>query len=114
MRLGVEHDLAVVGTAESVAPAVRHAMSSPIDVLIFDIDSLGDDDTTGIATFRKAQPTSRIVALSLSDDNQTRRAVAEAGADVLIGKHEPAEALLSAIRASPPPSGGRLGGGPVH
>lgn len=103
MRLGVEHDLAVVGTAESVAPAVRHAMSSPIDVLIFDIDRLGNDDTTGIATFRKAQPMSRIVALSLNDDPQTRRAAEEAGADVFVGKHEPAEALIDAIRTSARP-----------
>lgn len=103
MRLGVEDDLAVVGTAENVAPALRHATSSPIDVLIFDVDSLANGDTTDLATFKRAQPTSRVVALSLNDDARTRRAAEEAGADVFVGKHESPEALLGAIRASARP-----------
>lgn len=98
MRLGVEHDLAVVGAAESVAPAVSYAMSSSIDVLIIEIDGLGGEGITGIATFKAARPGARIVVLSFKDDARTRSAATRAGADAFIGKHEPAHALIEAIR----------------
>ena len=56
------------------------------------------DGLTATRTLRASDPSLKVIVLSLFDDAATRVRAMDRGACAFVGKHEPAEQLLSTIR----------------
>ena len=98
LRLGREPDLLVVGEAEDGASALMLARTLEPDVVLMDL-ALPDTDGIELASrLREVLPGGQCVILSLHDSRQNRGRAQMAGVSAFVGKQEPTEVLLSAIR----------------
>lgn len=62
-------------------------------------DGISADVSSGrLDRIKQRQPEMVVVGLSLHDEGVVSRAMAEAGADAYVSKHDPAENLIEAIR----------------
>ena len=104
MQLALEADLEVIGEADNGRDAISFARDAHPDVVLMDVRMEGMDGLTATEILRMSAPTTAIVILSLFDDAGTRLRAANAGARAFIGKHEPIERLLAAIRRVSAPS----------
>jgi DNA-binding NarL/FixJ family response regulator len=100
MRLGLEPDITVVGEAEDGIQAISAAEALHPDVLVMDYEMPNMD---GVETTRKllaSGSNSRVVMLTIHDNAAAKEAATSAGVRAFVGKQEPSEALLAAIRAA--------------
>lgn len=87
------------------AHAAMQAISAlaPADqphVLLLDMDPPGREALAGLRRLTQQHPALRVVVVSLHEDAPLREAALRAGAAAWIGKEQPWEALLSALRGS--------------
>ena len=98
LRLGRERDLAVVGDAADMAGAVQLAPTLRPDVVLVDLLLPDGDGIELIGQLRQVVPKSAYLILSLHDSAHHRRRATAAGVTAFVGKQEPTEVLLTAIR----------------
>jgi two-component system, NarL family, nitrate/nitrite response regulator NarL len=98
LRLGREPDLAVVGDAADMAGAVRLAPQLRPDVVLVDLLLSDGDGIDLVSRLRQVAPRSACLILSLHDSAHNRRRAAAAGIAEFVGKQEPTQVLLTAIR----------------
>ena len=105
MKLALETDMAVIGEAEDSRQALALAARLQPNVILMDVELPRMDGITTTAQLRAIAPHCAVVILSLYDDAKARAQAQAAGAFAFVGKQEPSETLLAAIRraATRPP-----------
>jgi len=98
MRLALEPDLEVVGTARDSQEALMLAHVLAPDVIVMDVQMPGVDGIATIKHLQQAAPTCRVVVLTLNDDKHTRTRAHLAGAHAFVEKQGNSEFLLTEIR----------------
>jgi len=95
--LSEESDVEIVGQAANGREAVDLADRLEPDVVVMDVSMplmSGDEATRRI---KQHQPSTRVVALSMSQDPDTVERMHAAGAEAYVLKTAPSEELLTAI-----------------
>ena len=96
--LTVEPDMEIVGEAASASDAVTMAEELKPDVVLMDVGMPGLSSFEATRQIRKQRPETRVVFLSMYDDEDYLAESVEIGASGYILKESPAEQLVSAIR----------------
>lgn len=100
MRLELEHDMTVVAEAEDGEAALTVAARMAPDVVVLDVRMPRLDGFGAATALGKRSPGSAVVILSMYDNPAARARAVECGAAEFVGKHEPCDALVEAIRAA--------------
>lgn len=98
MRLELESDLVIVGEAQDGSEALRLAVELRPDVVLMDIAMPGLSGLGATEALHPLTERSAVVVHSFRDDEATRAQAIAAGAFAFVGKCEPADVLLAAIR----------------
>jgi DNA-binding NarL/FixJ family response regulator len=98
MRLGLEPDIEVVGAAPSGAEGIDMARELTPDVVLMDVSMAEMNGLSATDELHRLVPGVRVVMLTMMDDAPTRLMARFAGAAAFVGKHQPDEMLLNAIR----------------
>ena len=96
--LEAEPDIEVVGEAADAAQAVATARQVRPDVVLMDIGMNGMSSFEATRLIRKERPETRVVFLSMYDDDEYLAECMEMGADGYVLKESPADQLLTAVR----------------
>ena len=96
--LSNESDIEVVGESGDAGDAVEKAPEARPDVVLLDISMPGLSSFQAIRQLRKARPETKVLLLTMYDDEDYLAEGMEAGANGYILKDSPAEHLLLAIR----------------
>jgi two-component system, NarL family, response regulator NreC len=96
--LAGEGDLEVVGEAANGGEAIALARQLRPDVVLMDIGMPGISSFEATRQIRKERPDTRIIFLSMYDDEDYLAESVEIGASGYILKESPAEQLVTAIR----------------
>jgi DNA-binding NarL/FixJ family response regulator len=96
--LATENDLEVVGEAANASDAVTLAQTVRPDVVLMDIGMTGMSSFEATRLIRKERPETKVIFLSMYDDEDYLSESMEIGASGYILKESPAEQLLTAIR----------------
>lgn len=98
LRLARERDLAVVGEAIDARAALDLGADLQPDVVLVDLALPDGDGIELVPQLRAVAPNSACLILSLHDTTLNRARAVAAGVPAFVGKQEPTEVLLSAIR----------------
>ena len=98
MCMAGEPDFDVVGEAEEGERAVTLASELHPDVVVLDLRMGGVDGIEATKGLAVAEPSVRVVILSLQDDTGTRRQAMASGASAFVGKQEGIARLFEVIR----------------
>jgi two-component system response regulator NreC len=93
-----EADMEVVGEAADGSEAVTLARQQRPDVVLMDIGMSGMSSFEATRVIRKERPETRVIFLSMYDDDEYLAECVSMGASGYILKESPAEQLLTAIR----------------
>jgi DNA-binding NarL/FixJ family response regulator len=96
--LSQEQDMEVVGEAANAADAVSMAQQVRPDVVLMDIGMAGMSSFEATRQIRRERPDTRVVFLSMYDDEDYLAECVDMGANGYILKETPAEQLVLAIR----------------
>jgi two-component system, NarL family, response regulator NreC len=96
--LSAEPDMEVTGEASNAADAVNLARQMRPDVVLMDIGMAGMSSFEATRQIRKERPESRVVFLSMYDDEDYLAECVDIGASGYILKESPVEQLVTAIR----------------
>ncbi len=96
--LAAEPDLEVAGEAKDAAEAISLSRQNRPDVVLMDIGMTGMSSFEATRVIRKERPETRVVFLSMYDDDEYLAECVSIGASGYILKECPAEQLLTAIR----------------
>jgi len=96
--LAAEPDLEIAGEARDATEAVNLSRQSRPDVVLMDIGMTGMSSFEATRVIRKERPETRVVFLSMYDDDEYLAECVSIGASGYILKESPAEQLLTAIR----------------
>src|SRR5580700_8028815 len=96
--LTAEPDMEIAGEAGSAGEAVAVARQSRPDVVLMDIGMAGMSSFEATRQIRKERPDTRVVFLSMYDDEDYLAECVDIGANGYILKESPAEQLVTAIR----------------
>src|SRR5690554_3261070 len=96
--LEFEDDIEVVAEANNGASAVKEAIVHDPDLIILDLNMQGMDGIQTLKSMRKEGVTSRIVMLTVSDQDEDVVAAITAGADGYLLKDMDPEELLEQLR----------------
>jgi DNA-binding NarL/FixJ family response regulator len=96
--LAGESDIEIVGEAANAGDAVERAAELRPDVVLLDISMPGLSSFQAIRQIHKARPETKIVLLTMYDDEDYLAEGMEAGANGYVLKDSPSEQLLQAIR----------------
>jgi len=99
MLLEAEPDICVVGEAENGAAALEGARQSTPDVLLLDITMPEVGGLEVVRRIREVSPTTRVLILTMHDDEGYLREALAAGGSGYVLKRAADVELLSAIRA---------------
>lgn len=98
IRIGLERDLVVVGSMETLdgwAPSLRTLAP---DVLLVDVDLPAGCEDEDVASLRAELPGLAVVLLKLEVDGEVRRRAAEWGGVQVVDKSMPADRLVEVLR----------------
>ncbi len=98
MRFAVEPDMSVVGEADDGDTALEQARLLQPDVVLMDVLMPKMSGITATHHMTTISPTSAVILLSLSDEDQMRRMAMDAGASVFMTKHSQTDPLIRAVR----------------
>jgi DNA-binding NarL/FixJ family response regulator len=96
--LAAEADIEVVGEAADAAEAVALAGQLRPDLVLMDIGMAGMSSFEATRQIRKQRPETRVIFLSMYDDDEYLAECMEMGVDGYVLKESPADQLLTAIR----------------
>jgi DNA-binding NarL/FixJ family response regulator len=96
--LSAESDIEVIGEAGNASDAVTQARQSRPDLVLMDIGMPGMSSFEATRQIRKERPETRVVFLSMYDDEDYLAECVDIGANGYILKESPAEQLITAIR----------------
>jgi two-component system, NarL family, response regulator NreC len=96
--LAAEPDMEVAAEAGNAADAVTAARQTRPDVVLMDIGMAGMSSFEATRQIRKERPDTRVVFLSMYDDEDYVSECVEMGASGYILKESPSDQLLTAIR----------------
>jgi len=96
--LACESDIEVVGEAANAADAVIMALQLRPDIVLMDVGMPGMSSFEATRQIRRDRPDTRILFLSMYDDEDYLSECVEIGASGYILKESPADQLLSGIR----------------
>jgi two-component system response regulator NreC len=96
--IDAESDMEVVGEAAQAGEAVLLTQQLRPDIVLMDIGMNGMSSFEAIRQIRKDRPETRVVFLSMYDDEEYLAEGMEVGASGYVLKDSPADQLLSAIR----------------
>lgn len=96
--LAGESDIEVVGEAANGSDAVKLARDTRPDLVLMDIGMTGMSSFEATRQIRKERPETRVVFLSMYDDEDYLAECVEWGGSGYILKDSPADQLLTAIR----------------
>jgi two-component system response regulator NreC len=99
LLLAAQADLEVVGEAAEGAEALRLARSLKPDVVVMDIGMPGVSGIDATARIRRELPSTKVLILSMHDDQGYLRQALRAGASGYVLKKAADTELLAAIRA---------------
>jgi len=100
MRLELEHDMTVVAEAGDGEAALTVAARIAPDVVVLDARMPRLDGFDAAAALGRRSPGPAVVILSMYDNPVARARAAGGGAAEFVGKPEPCDALVEAIRAA--------------
>jgi two-component system, NarL family, response regulator DegU len=93
-----EDDMAVVGEAADVATAVRLSDELRPDVVLMDVHLGLENGVDATREIMIRRPESRVIALTMTDNEQLAMEMIQAGAQGYVLKDEPAVDLVRAVR----------------
>ncbi len=96
--LSGEADMEVIGEAGNAADAVALSRQSRPDVVLMDIGMTGMSSFEATRQIRRDRPETRVVFLSMYDDEDYLAECVDMGASGYILKESPADQLITAIR----------------
>src|SRR5579883_35261 len=96
--LAAECDIEVIGEAGNASDAIMLARQSRPDLVLMDIGMAGMSSFEATRQIRKERPETRVVFLSMYDDEDYLAECVDMGANGYILKESPAEQLITAIR----------------
>jgi two-component system, NarL family, response regulator NreC len=96
--LSAETDIEVVGEAADAAEAARLTHSVHPDVVLMDVGMTGMSSFEATRQIRKERPETRVIFLSMYDDDDYVAECVAVGASGYILKDNPADQLITAIR----------------
>jgi DNA-binding NarL/FixJ family response regulator len=96
--LAAEPDLEIAGEAKDATEAVNLSRQNRPDIVLMDIGMTGMSSFEATRVIRKERPETRVVFLSMYDDDEYLAECVSIGASGYILKESPAEQLLTAIR----------------
>jgi two-component system, NarL family, response regulator NreC len=96
--LSAEPDIEIAGEAANASDAVSAARQAKPDVVLMDIGMTGMSSFEATRLIRKERPETRVVFLSMYDDEDYLAECVDIGANGYILKESPADQLLTAIR----------------
>jgi DNA-binding NarL/FixJ family response regulator len=96
--LAADPDLEVVGEASDAAEALAAARQFRPDIVLMDIGMRGLSSFEATRILRKERPETRVIFLSMYDDEDYLAECIEIGANGYVLKESPADQLLIAIR----------------
>jgi two-component system response regulator NreC len=96
--LSAEPDIEVVGEAANASDAVNVARQARPDLVLMDIGMTGMSSFEATRQIRKERPETRVVFLSMYDDEDYLSECVDMGAHGYILKESPIEQLITAIR----------------
>lgn len=99
MRLMLEEDMEVVGAAQDGSNAVHVVAHLKPDVVIMDLEMPIMDGLEAARELKLRLPGSKVIMLTIHDNETTRRQAQISGAAGFVSKHEGDTVLLEAIRA---------------
>ena len=97
--LSMEPDLEIVGEAGNAMDSVAAAKQLRPDVALMDIGMAGMSSFEATRQIRKERPETKIVFLSMYDDEDYLAECVEIGANGYVLKDSPSDQLVTAIRA---------------
>jgi DNA-binding NarL/FixJ family response regulator len=97
-QLGLEADIEVVGEASDGLHASDLALSLSADVAVVDVGLPSLDGLAVASAIRAAAPGTRVVILTIHDDERTKCRSYEAGASAFVSKRATGSALVDSIR----------------
>ena len=98
MCMAGEPDFDVIGEADEGEGAVALASELHPDVVVLDLRMHGVDGLEATRELALAEPSARVVILTLQDDAGTRREALASGASAFVGKQEGIPRLFEVIR----------------
>jgi two-component system response regulator NreC len=99
LLLNSQDDMEVVGEAATGAQAVAQARQLHPDIVLLDITMSGADGLEAVRDIKEDNPNTKVLALTMHDDESYLRHVLEAGGSGYVLKRSADTELLSAIRA---------------
>jgi DNA-binding NarL/FixJ family response regulator len=99
MRLELEADMQIVGVARDGHEALYVAHRLKPDFVIMDLEMPVMDGLAATKTLKSSAPETRVIILTIHDDETSRQQAREAGAAGFVSKHADEIVLLNAIRA---------------
>jgi DNA-binding NarL/FixJ family response regulator len=96
--LAAEPDMEVVGEAADAARSIELARETRPDVVLMDIGMNGMSSFEAVRQIRKDRPETRVILLSMYDDDEYLAECVEIGANGYVLKESPADQLLLALR----------------
>jgi len=96
--LEAQYDMEVVGEAQEGDEAVARAAELQPDLVLMDIGMPGMPSFEAVRRIRKQRPETKVVMLSMYDDEDYLQQSLEAGGSGYLLKDSPADQLISALR----------------
>lgn len=103
--VSAETDLELVAVATSGEAAVALTAEHDVDVVLMDLSMPGRGGLWAVGEIRRSRSRTALVVLTSDSRVATRRAALAAGADRVVLKDGPVEAVVEAVRAVAPPQG---------